>query len=88
VTVTKMGDDPEPLAATERVVLDFHQHDKSGTAFRYARHKKTKQPLLKNPPDWIGLTQTRDVMARVHTFLDGCESWVNAAFDAMNSGGY
>ncbi len=87
VTATGMGNDPAPMAATAQVVKDFHDHDKSGSAFRYARHKDTKKPLLKNPPDWIGLTQMRDVMARVHTFLDGCEDWVNAAFDATNSGG-
>jgi hypothetical protein len=81
----QMGTDPAPLDNTERVILDFHQFDKSGQAFRYPKDKKGK-PMLKNLPEYVGLCEMRDVMGRVHTFLDGCEMCMDAALD--NSRGH
>jgi hypothetical protein len=70
---------------TEKVVMQFHQLDKSGQAFRYSKDKDGKR-YLDEVPEFVSLDQLQDVMGRVHNFLHGCELVTDAAFDALQDG--
>lgn len=74
------GDDPAPLVATERVVLQFDALDKSGQEFRYARDKRNR-PHLANAPSHANLIELKRVMAGVGKFLECCSTALSVAVD-------
>ncbi len=60
-------DDPQ---AVEHVILhEFHKHDQTGQAFRYARDKSGK-PHLRDGPERVDLDGLRSVVDAVSRFLD------------------
>lgn len=74
------GDDPAPLLATERVVLEFYTIDRSGQEFRYARDKRNR-PHLSKAPAHANLAELKRVMAGVGKFLECCSMALSAAVD-------
>lgn len=62
---------PEQLNATEHVILEFDNIDKSSQEFRYARNKNG-QPHLTNAPDLIDLVYLGKIMDGIFRFLDAC----------------
>lgn len=65
------GDDPTPMLAAERIVMDFHALDRTGQAFRYSRDKMD-QPHLANAPSHVSLSELRRVMEGLANFFSGC----------------
>jgi hypothetical protein len=74
------GDDPAPLLAAERVVMEFHSLDGSGQEFRYARDKKNRAHLS-NAPAHANLLELSRVMAGVGTFFESCSMGLGVAVD-------
>jgi hypothetical protein len=83
VVKMQMGNDLAPLDNTERIVMQFHDMDRSGQAFRYTTDRDGK-PFLEKLPENVGLMHLRDVMAKVHRLLNGCEMCMGAAIDAAD----
>lgn len=77
------GDDPAPLLAAERIVLEFTRLDPSGQSFRYARDKKNRSQL-ESAPSHVDLIELKRVMAGLSNFLDGCASSFGVAIDNLN----
>ncbi len=75
--------DPTPLLAVEQIILQFHQLDKSGQAFRYSR-TKDGHPHLEDAPTRIDLSELRRVAGKAFSFLDGCCMAFDDELDARN----
>ena len=67
-------EEPSPVKVVESVINEFHQLDRSGQTFRYARDKKGK------PHDYgpiamrVSSQNLRQTMDAVFNFIDGCHS--------------
>lgn len=73
-------DDPAPMLAAERIILDFHELDGTGQAFRCSRDK-ADQPHLADAPSHVSLFELRRVMDGLANFLSGCSCTFMAAID-------
>jgi len=62
-----------PIGDAERVLLQLHQLDPDGTAFRYSLTKDGKRHGLKGVPRRVDLGNLRHVMKRLENFL---ETWL------------
>ena len=63
------SDSPDSeLKAVEHVILEFHEHDPSGEAFRYARDKSGAQHL-KDAPKCVDLANLKERIDAVSRFL-------------------
>jgi|GEM_PF-783564 hypothetical protein len=63
---------PNELNATERVILSFHNIDKTGQHLRYSRDKKGNK-TSSSLPDSVELTNLKDTFEGVFNLLDGRE---------------
>lgn len=68
------GDD---VQAVEQVILEFHNLDPSGQAFRYARDKHGG-PYLADVPERVGLANLKSVVDAVSAFLDASYAGIDA----------
>ena len=67
-------EDPAPIVATEKIILEFHKIDPSGQVFRYAYDKRDRSRCHINTiPKRVDLANLREVADGVIIFL-GCAS--------------
>ena len=71
------------LNATERIVQELHNIDKSGQSLRYSKDL-TGKGILERLPDSVQLTHLQDVFQAIFNFLDGCEAGLNHAIEMRN----
>jgi hypothetical protein len=75
VLLSRWGGAPtETLDAVERVILDFHDLDKCGQAFRYP-HDKTGGKLLSSAPPAVNLGHLKEVVDGVYHFLNAANEF-------------
>lgn len=78
------GDD-EDVDAVEKIILEFHQADKSGQRLRYSKDKRGKSHVDKLPVrvDLVVLKRTMDGLFH---FLGGCSMGLDEAKNWVNDG--
>ena len=77
--------DKAPLKATEAVINEFHQADRTGQVFRYPTDKDGSLHRHSELPQHISITNLRKTMDAAFTFLDACHDGLSAARDTMSS---
>ena len=70
--------DPADLAAVERIILQFHRLDKSGSTFRYSKDKKGES-YSERFPQRVDLERLRKVAEGLFSFLNGCRHGLGEA---------
>jgi hypothetical protein len=75
--------DPEPLAATEKIIMEFHNADPDSQGFRYV-YTIGGDETLKKAPRHIYLCGLRETMQKVHHFFECCKYGIWATLDAQN----
>jgi hypothetical protein len=80
--------DTGSLRATERIISQFHELDKTGQAFRYPTAKDGTPSLSKvpNPPKVVDMEQLKVVAPGLCNFIDGCTSGFMEAWSKMPHG--
>jgi|WetSurMetagenome_2_1015567.scaffolds.fasta_scaffold00264_6 hypothetical protein len=73
----------DELNATENVIIDFHNVDKSGQHLRYSKDKKGNKTST-TLPDSVELTNLKDTFDGVYNLLDGCDMEFNHCIDMRN----
>ena len=68
--------DDEAVKAVGKVVKQFHDWDKGGTAFRYATAKSGA--VVEYPIANIDIENPKDVMVGVRSFFTGSDGWFNS----------
>jgi hypothetical protein len=66
-----------------RIVLEFHNIDKSGQNLRYSKDLLGRSTVDRLPKS-VQLTHVRDVLEAVFNFLDGCEAGLDHAIEMRN----
>ena len=74
--------DKETLTNAERVILQFHNFDSSGQAFRYAQDVEGN-PNLKNAPKLVDLINLKTVSGNLFSFLDSCSHGLSDLYDCQ-----
>lgn len=82
----KTDEDSEEDA--ERIILQFHELDKSGQAFRYPKSKDGRPSFegVTNLPRIVDLVKLKEVAVGLCSFLDACISGFDDAFSNMPEG--
>ena len=77
--------DEEDVDAVEKIILEFHQVDKSGQRLRYSKDKQGKShvDILPGRVDLIVLKQTMECLFH---FLGGCSAGLDEAKNWVNNG--
>ncbi|NQT02628.1 MAG: hypothetical protein HQ580_11435 [Planctomycetes bacterium] len=76
------GDD-EDVDAVEKIILEFHQADKSGQRLRYSKDKQGK-PHTDTLPYRVDLMELKRTMDGLFQFLGGCSAGLDDAKDWAN----
>ena len=79
------GDD-EDVDSAEKIILEFHQVDKSGQRLRYSKDKRGKSHVDKLPVQ-IDLMVLKQTMERLFQFLGGCSMGLDEAKNYNNEYG-
>ena len=78
------GDD-EDVDAVEKIILEFHQADRSGQRLRYSQDKQGK-PHTGTLPYRVDLVVLKQTMERLFRFLSGCSMGLDEAKNWLNDG--
>jgi len=81
-TVWPDADDAD-LDAVEKIILEFHQADRTGQRLRYSKDKHGKSHV-DTLPDRVDLVELRRVMEGLFNFLGGCSAGLDEAKNWMN----
>lgn len=76
------GDDAD-VDAVEKIILEFHQADKSGQRLRYSKDKQGK-PHTGTLPYRVDLVVLKQTMERLFHFLGGCSAGLDEAKNWVN----
>ncbi len=76
-------EDTEQGSAVEAVVQEFHQIDRDGQTMRYDRDTILRKRKYDHVPSHISITNLRETMERVYSYLDGRYGGVLDWWDAM-----
>ena len=73
----------EVLDAAGRIILEFHNIDKTGQNLRYSEGSSGKKSL-NGFPESVQLTELNDVVNAIFNFLEGCEAGFDHALELRN----
>lgn len=76
-------EDKEQVSAVEAVVQEFHQIDKDGQTMRYDRDTNLRKRKYDHVHSHISITNLRETMETVYSYLDGRYGGVLDWWDAM-----
>jgi hypothetical protein len=76
-------EDTEQVSAVEAVVQEFHQIDRDGQTMRYDRDTNLRKRKYEHVPSHISITNLRETMEEVYSYLDGRYGGVLDWWDAM-----
>ena len=76
-------EDTEQVSAVEAVVQEFHQIDRDGQTMRYDRDTNLRKRNYEHVPSHISITNLRETMEKVYSYLDGRYGGVLDWWDAM-----
>ncbi|TWT62920.1 hypothetical protein [Rubinisphaera italica] len=71
--IEDMGDDPDLILATETIILELHNTDRTGQTFRYYQNTDETVNDYSQLPIWINKKNLRDRMEGLNGFLSSCE---------------
>lgn len=69
-------EDMMAIDAIQSVILEFHQLDERGDAFRYSTDNRGNRHLI-NAPEWISLATLKNTMDAVANFLEAAEAIIS-----------
>ncbi len=82
VEVGSAGEEDEALHSVEQIVKDFHDLDKTATAFRYSKNKDGA--TIKLPDNAIDLGNVKRVMEAIDNFFSGVDGQLDANSSAAD----
>src|SRR5260370_22626409 len=82
VEVGSAGEEDEALHSVEQIVKDFHDLDKTATAFRYSKNKDGA--TIKLPDNAIDLGNVKRVMEAIDNFFSGVDVQLDANSSAAD----